>query len=201
MSALNETIVKEYFELLGFFVHQPRKYQVVARPKQSEEEIDLLVFNPNPAPVEPPDTMLWGAAELRGVTRAIIGIKAWHSGRFSSALLETTPDILKFAEPSVLSAVHREIGEGPVTRILCMADLPASKALRREALEVIRNRGIDGVLLFRTLLLELAERVDDQKTYDKSDFLQTLRILKNYDLLKDAQMDLFRKKARKGSAE
>ena len=31
------------------------------------------------------------------------------------------------------------------------------------------------------------------KNYEKSDLLQTLRILKTYDLLKDAQLDLFEK--------
>ena len=30
-----------------------------------------------------------------------------------------------------------------------------------------------------------------KKTYEKSDLLQILRILKNYDLLKSGQMDLF----------
>ena len=46
MSAVNEAIVREYFESLGFLVRQPRKYQVSARPKHIEEEVDLLVVNP-----------------------------------------------------------------------------------------------------------------------------------------------------------
>jgi len=35
------------------------------------------------------------------------------------------------------------------------------------------------------------------KNYEKSDLAQTLRILKTYDLLKDAQLDLFSKKKAK----
>ena len=49
----------------------------------------------------------------------------------------------------------------------------------------------NGVLSFRTMLLELVEHLDTAKNYEKSDLLQILRILKTYDLLKDAQLDLF----------
>ena len=46
MSAIDEGIVREYFEQNGFFVRQVRKYQVQARQKRGDEEIDLLVYNP-----------------------------------------------------------------------------------------------------------------------------------------------------------
>ena len=45
MSGFDENIVREYFELHGFLVRQVRKYQVQARRKVAEEEIDLLVKN------------------------------------------------------------------------------------------------------------------------------------------------------------
>jgi hypothetical protein len=40
------------------------------------------------------------------------------------------------------------------------------------------------------MLLDIIERVEINKSYGKSDTLQVIRILKNYDLLKDAQLDL-----------
>ena len=46
MSAIDESIVREYFEQNGFFVRQVRKYHVQARKKTSDEEVDLLVYNP-----------------------------------------------------------------------------------------------------------------------------------------------------------
>ena len=46
MAAIDEGIVREYFEQNGFLVRQMRKYQVQARRKTSDEEIDLLVYNP-----------------------------------------------------------------------------------------------------------------------------------------------------------
>jgi hypothetical protein len=37
MSAIDEGIVREYFEQNGFLVRQPRKYQVAARRKTGDE--------------------------------------------------------------------------------------------------------------------------------------------------------------------
>jgi hypothetical protein len=47
MSAIDEGIVREYFEQNGFLVRQPRKYQVQARRKTGGEEVDLVVLNPS----------------------------------------------------------------------------------------------------------------------------------------------------------
>ena len=46
MSAIDEGIVREYFEQNGFMVRQPRKYQVAARRKTGDEAVDLVVLNP-----------------------------------------------------------------------------------------------------------------------------------------------------------
>ena len=63
----------------------------------------------------------------------------------------------------------------------------SSGELKRKTIEVLQNKGIDGVISFRTILLELITQVDIKKNYEKSDLLQIIRILKNYDLLKDSQ--------------
>jgi hypothetical protein len=203
MSAVSEWIVREYFEAQGFLVHQPCKFQAVGRTKQAEEHIGLLVQNPHApdASAEPPAELLWGGAELRQVARAIVGIQGWHSERYSTQVLETNPEIFGFTTPDVLQAATRIIGEGPIARILCLPDLPASRQLRKNAIDLIRGKGVDGVILFRTILLELADQVDPHRTYEKSDLLQILRILKRYDLLKDAQLDLFRKQRKAAHKE
>jgi hypothetical protein len=54
MSAIDEGIVREYFEQNGFFVRQARKYQVQARKKTGEEEIDLARLQPHLAARQPP---------------------------------------------------------------------------------------------------------------------------------------------------
>jgi hypothetical protein len=196
MSAVSEWIVREYFESLGFLVRQPRKYQVSARPKQVEEEIDLLVVNPAVMEQKVPAASLWGAADLKHVSRAIVGVRGWHTERFSPALIELSPEIFRFADSTAMKNTVRDLGSGPVAKILCLPELPAAAPMRDKALSLFKEKGIDGVLMFRTMLLELADHVDVNKNYEKSDLLQILRLLKNYDLLKGAQMDLFSRKSR-----
>ena len=201
MSSVHEWIVREYLESIGFLVRQPRKYQVVARSKGLHEEVDLLAVNPALPPGRPlPKAKLWGAAELAQVSCAIVAVRGWHSEKFTAAMLASSPEVYRFAEPESVRAAETELGVATPAKILCMADLPTDPDPRAEALGFLKSRGIDGVILFRPMLLELAERIDVKKTYEKSDLLQILRILKNYDLLKSGQMDLFSHSRRRKAA-
>lgn len=198
MSSVNDWVVREYLEALGFLVRQPRKYQVVARSKGLHEEVDLLALNPTVQGESAfPETMLWGAWELAQVACAVVAVRGWHSEKFTAAMLASSPEVYRFAEPESVRAAETELGRLNPAKILCMADLPADPDSRTEALEFLKSRGIDGVILFRPMLLELAERIDVKKTYEKSDLLQIMRILKNYDLLKSGQMDLFAQSRRR----
>jgi len=201
MSSVNEWIVGEYLEALGFLVRQPRKYQVVARSKGLHEEVDLLAVNPTvKGAAELPEAMLWGARELSQVACAVVAVRGWHSEKFTAAMLASSPEVYRFAEPESMRAAVVELGMENPAKILCMADLPTDSDQRAEALDFLKSRGIDGVILFRPMLLELAERIDVKKTYEKSDLLQILRILKNYNLLKSGQMDLFAQSRRRKPA-
>lgn len=196
MSAVSEWIVREYFEGLGYLVRQPRKYMVSARAKRPDEEIDLLVIHPRIQPQDMPNGILWSSSELKTVPRAVVGIRGWHTERFSPAVLEESPEIFRFAEEDVQTYIPDALGEGPVAKILCLPGLPASEKLRSRTLDILKQNGIDGVLLFRSMLKELIAGVESNKSYDKSDLLQILRILKNYDLLQKPQMELFGKRRR-----
>lgn len=192
MSSVNEWVVREYLETLGFLVRQPRKYQVVARSKGLHEEVDLLAVNPAVKPGGAlPEAMLWGGRELAQVACTVVTVRGWHSEKFTAAMLASSPEVYRFAEPESMRAATAELGMENPAKILCMADLPSDPDQRAEALDFLKSRGIDGVILFRPMLLELIERIDVKKTYEKSDLLQILRILKNYGLLKSGQMDLF----------
>ncbi|MBM4152040.1 MAG: hypothetical protein FJ220_00770 [Kiritimatiellaceae bacterium] len=192
MASVNEQIVREYFETLGFFIIQPNKYQVAARHKLDAEEIDLMIVRPGSAGVfTPPKNVIWTAEDLTDVQRAIVSIRGWHTDRFSPAILKKNPDIFRFAELSVNKEARKALGAGSITKILCLSDVTTNATQLEETLLTLRKGGIDGVLSFRTMLVDLLDRVDISKNYEKSDLLQTLRILKNYALIKDAQLDLF----------
>jgi hypothetical protein len=55
---------------------------------------------------------------------------------------------------------------------------------------MLKERGVDAIISFRTMLLDIIDKVEINRNYRKSDTLQLLRILKTYDFLKDPQLDL-----------
>ena len=196
MSGVNETIAREYFEQLGFLVQQPRKYMVAARPKRADEEVDLLILNPQVGEQRLPDHLIWSSADLSGVARGIVRVLGWHTDRFSPAVLETSPEIYRFAAEESVRRESGQLGPGPVAKILCLPGLSHSDELKQRTLVLLKEKGIDGLLSFPVMLRELVGRVEVSKSYEKSDLLQILRILKSYDLLKGPQMELFRGRKR-----
>src|ERR1039457_5988705 len=92
MSAIDEGIVREFFEQNGFFVRQVRKYQVQARHKTGDEEIDLLVHNPSwRKGSRKPDFLLF-STELQFVHQAVVAVKPWHTEVFTPARLKSAPE-------------------------------------------------------------------------------------------------------------
>lgn len=204
MSAIDEGIVREYFEQNGFLVRQARKYQVVARRKAAEEEIDLIVFNPTwQRGVRKPDFFLF-STELQYVQKAIVAVKGWHTGVFTPNMLKSSPEIFSFLQQNVLKEAARffpssatdattsdAAGESDaLTKILVLPSLPTAEPFRSQSVELLKQHGVDAIISFRAMLLDLLEKIEINQNYSKSDTLQVMRILKNYDLLKDAQMDL-----------
>ena len=198
MSAIDEGIVREYFEQNGFLVRQVRKYQVQARRKTGDEEVDLVVYNPAYARSSRRPEFFLFANELAYIHRAIVVVKGWHTGRFTPNMLKSSPEIFRFLEENVLKEVTRffpvdaeEPGNAPdVTKILVLPSLPTAEPFRSQSVAMLKEHGIDAIISFRSMLLDIIERVEINKSYGKSDTLQVIRILKNYDLLKDAQLDL-----------
>lgn len=197
MSSVNQWIVRDYFEMLGYLVSQPCKYVVPGRQKKPEEEVDLLIINPRVKECRIPDHVVWTSSDLKHVSRAIVGVRGWHTERFYVGTFEQSPDILRFVEREPMRFAASILGSGPMAKILCLPRLPASEALREQSLAVLRERGIDGVISFRTILVELALQIDKNCNYEKSDVLQVMRLLKNYDLLNMSQLELFAKPARR----
>jgi len=197
VSSVNESVVREYFEQLGYLVSQPRKYVPGGRQKTADEELDLIVFNPQVKEHKVPEHLIWSTGDLKNVSRAVVGVRGWHTERFYVSRFEQTPDILRFVEEAPIRFAEKLLGASPIAKILCIPNLPASGGLKDKTCEVLKLKGLDGVISFRTMLLELAGRVDVNVNYEKSDLLQTVRLLKNYDLIKDSQMDMFAKKQRR----
>ena len=196
MSAVSETIVREYFEQHGFLLRQHRKY--IAQTKREDDDIDFFVLNPQPQKREGEMPFVLGQADLGRVERAIVVVKGWHTETFSSARLAGTPEIFRFVGTKVFQQAARVFGEnGQPTKILVIPGLPQTAAAREESIALLRSKGIDAVIPFHTILSDLIARTEVNRNYQKSDLLQVIRILKNYDFFKEPQMELFKPKRRK----
>ena len=58
-----------------------------------------------------------------------------------------------------------------------------------------------GVISFRSILQELVASVQTNHNYRKSDLLQILRLLKNYELLKEPQLEFgWKRRGRKAAS-
>ena len=199
MAAVDEDIVREYFEQNGFLVRQVRKYEVMARKKTGDEEIDLIVYNPAyQAGARKPDFFLQ-PTELAFVHRGVVAVKAWHTDRFTPGTLKNSPEIFSFLEQDVLKEIPKLFpddaaatdGEPPI-KILVLPSLPTAEPFRSQSVQLLKERGVDAIISFRAMLLDLLGRIEVNRSYGKSDTLQVMRILKNYDLLKDTQLELLK---------
>jgi hypothetical protein len=196
VAAVSETIVREYFELHDFLVRQHRKY--IVQTKREEDDIDFFVLNPKPQQREGGLPFVLASPDLQFIKRAVVVVKGWHTETFSSAVLANAPEIFRFVQPKAFQQAARAFGqEGATMKILVVPALPHSTQAREESIALLRSRGIDAVIPFRTMLSDLVESTEVNRNYQKSDLLQVIRILKNYDFFKEPQMELFKSRKKK----
>jgi hypothetical protein len=206
MAGFDENIVREYFELNGFFVRQLRKYQVQSRKKRADEEVDMIVYNPTaPVDAQPGGFQLF-SSDMVKIRRAIVVVKAWHTSRFTPAMLKSSSRIFDFLKKDVLNKAEQyfsfneadaALGEDLLAdqssfkKILVLPGMPTSDPQRSESIELLKEGGVDGIVTFSTILENLLRHVEVNHSYQKSDLLQLMRILKIYDMVKEPQMNLF----------
>src|SRR5258708_9124763 len=106
MSAVSESIVREYFELNEFLVRQHRKHISTGR-RQQDEDIDFFVLRPQPQKAAGGLPFVLGSADLVYVERAILVVSGWHTETFSPAVLAKAPGMFRFVGPKVLQEAAR----------------------------------------------------------------------------------------------
>lgn len=197
MAGVSESIVREYFELNGFLVRQLRKY--VAPGSREEDDVDFVVLNPKGQPPAGERPFLLQSADLAFMEQAIVIVRAWHTEVFSPARLSGAPEAFRFVESKAVREAAESFGKGrPLLKILAVPALPQEAQAREQSIGILRGKGLDGVLSFRTMLADLVSHIEANRNYQKSDLLQLIRILKNYDFFKEQQLDLFREKKNVG---
>lgn len=196
MAGFDDNLVREYFELNGFFVRQARKYAVQSRRKRADEESDLLVINPAPRRAVTPAFQLF-AADLAGLSRAVVAIKGWHTTKAITPTMIRKGDLLEFVRKEAVESAREAFadlgadeGEG-LAKVLVLPGIPTQEPQRAESISLLREHGVDHVLTFRTILESMVQRVESNQSYAKSDNLQLIRLLRVYDMVKSPQLELF----------
>jgi hypothetical protein len=193
LPAISEQIVREYFELHGFFVRQQRKF--IAPARREDDEADFTVWNPRAQTSAALLPFVLSDGDMRFIARAIVVVKGWHTETFSPAVLANAPEIFRSLAPDALKRAAHQFGDdGALLKLLVVPALPQDEESRRQSIELLRAKGFDGVISFHGILHDLIASIETNRNYQKSDLLQTLRILKNYDFFREPQLELFKSK-------
>lgn len=195
MTDIDLCLVREFFEMQKFRV-MSNWQQHGSGPHRTDNGPQLFVENANPGPLRDLGVVL-GPGDLTDLHRAVVEVRAWHSDRFYSSVIESNPVVTLFAEHDALALAREFFGGEPFKTILVISELPISPEQRGRAVELIRESHVDHLLEFPTVLRTLVDSVSVNGTYAASHSLQTIQLLKKYRLVDDQQME-FKFPSRRG---
>jgi hypothetical protein len=199
MASFDEDIVREYFELNGFFARQLSKYAVRSRKKPVEDAVELLVYNPSAPSAAPEPNFQLFSSDMASIRQAIVVVHGWQQTRVTPAILKSPARLLDFLKKEVLGQIDTlfVIEEGALEdaaayrKVLVLPGLPTTEPQRSECIALFKEQGVDGVIAFSTILEDLLRHVEVNHSYQKSELLQLVRVLKVYDMVQAPQMSLF----------
>lgn len=187
MGDVNVQIVREFFEL-NLFQVLTNWQQSARRLRLGELGGQLFVQNISPAsPRELPFLLL--PADIAGIERAVVEVRAWHGDRFYPSVIEANPVLRQFVSDEAMALASDVFHHEPFDTILVVSELPASAELRKRSLSLLEDSGIGHVMEFPLILKDLLDKVDISGNYPSSQTLQLLRLLKRYKLVRNQQME------------
>jgi len=193
MASISEALVREYFEMNNFAVKANRKYAFSTKKRDYLEEVNLIISNLKKTENHSnKKNFILEKKEVRSIQHAIVEVKGWHTEKFAPSVLIRTPQIFNFVEEKVIKTVENLLGTKNFKRILVIPGFPENKDTRKKSIKIMKDKGIDHILEFKTILEDIIQSIKPNKNYTESDVLQTIRLLKNYNLIKDNQLELFK---------
>lgn len=190
MADTNTKIVREFLEANNFSVITNRKFQLQKAEPAGRYSIDLIAMNMQYTEPSAPLPMRLQADHVRRIPNIIVDVKGWHSGRLSPSVVSSSPELFNFISPNALEFAHEVFRGHPFKSILVISEASQTEALWHKTEDMLRERGVDHVLEFPTILNYLITHVEVNLNYVESETLQLLRLLKRYGLVKGLQLDL-----------
>ncbi|MDD5473993.1 MAG: hypothetical protein PHU34_07570 [Candidatus Methanoperedens sp.] len=165
MTDVNEEFVRIYFEMKGYLVHTNLKYTITKKNIPSESDIDMAIYN------------------LKNDDKAIVEVKGWHSENCTLSYFEDYNDrIYNFIRPEAIQEASKFFKTDKFRKILVISKLGPKR--KDECKKIVNQMGIDELIEFNEILKFVIDRVESNKHYRDSEFLQTIRLLKAYNYLK-----------------
>lgn len=191
MSDLNVQLVHEFFEInlfqvLTYWRHDTPEFGLALRP--SDSALQLFVENTRHDPSRRADFLL-APYDLASLDRAVIEVRAWHADRFYASVIEANPVLGHVASEESKALAERVLRTPEFETVLVISELPASMEARERSLNLLRELGVDHVIEFPTVLEGLIDRISAYGQYAPSPTLQTLRLIKRYNLVRLQQLE------------
>jgi hypothetical protein len=170
LTDVNEEIVSQYFELNGYFVQTDVLYlkpkEKTGKKSSGYGDIDLIVTNPKTG------------------DKAVVGVTGWHTERITPSYVRDWGDrLFSFVSPLALKKAAQVLGTRKFRKILVVSRLGSKESSKRVFIEKAKEKGVDEIFEFPEILRKLIKFINTEPSYD-SEVLQTLRLLKIYDLVK-----------------
>lgn len=187
MSEINIQLVREFFELNRFRVLTHWQHDDEQR-RGVESGLLLFVEQVGPEAQESPPFLLQ-QHDLHRLHRAVVEVRAWHGDKFYPSVVESSPILGHVASPEVRSLAQSVFGVDAFASVLVISELPSSTEPRSRAIALLKDLGVQHIVEFGTMLASMLEQLSAQSNYAPSQTLQTLRLLKRYDLVRRQQLE------------
>ncbi len=165
MSTVSVRLVTEFFFLHDWLVLATDEY--------------LMARNPRGSADARPEAFVLERDDLVRLRNVLVKPVAWHTLRFAPSVLRKSPEIFSFLDDETVARAGAFFEGEPFSRLLVIPGLPATGELRRASIQFMRDRGIDAVVRFPTVIAGLIERINSRQVY-LSEMNELLRILKFY---------------------
>ena len=176
MSDASRELVRCFFESQGFLVTGKEP---------------LYVVNSRPAGAEKGRGFVLQKGTVGGIRRAVVNVRTWHTHQFFPSEISAAPHFFDFVRPKQVEKARKFFQSSDFCRVLVLSRLPSGQETRKRALQMIRKRGIDHVVEFFAVLDGIVGSVRADRSYTDNDLLETIRLLKSYKFIKEAQLAFF----------
>jgi len=166
MSQASIEIVREFFIINNFFVLK-------------KEDI-LFVKNVQIPSGDRSEKFILPCAEInKTVGNAVVKPISWHTMKFTPGVLSKFPEIFDFLKSNSMEESKKFFRGEDFLKVLVIPSLPASEGLKKESIRIMKEKGIDHLVTFSSIIAGLVEKIESRHVY-LSSVNEVLRVLKFY---------------------